>query len=546
VQIKTKKKLHLFLFTLFLSACGGGGDTQNLENVVDIVRPVISSANSFTVSENQTSIGSAVASISDYSTLNYSLSGADADAISINSSTGAMSFNSAPDYETKNSYAVKLNVAAGSVSTSQDITISISNTQEPISWVEASPESVGMDSGKLSDAFDKIFADGYWTQAALVIKDNKLIYERYRGLKSSEAEALENSPTRDKTYTVQERWGLRDINSVVTSWSTAKSITSVLIAIAVEQGFISSIDQSASDFIVEWANDSRNQITIRNLLDMQSGLHKVCWVNDGLAPCTRNGNDADIMYVDNQLQPCINREMAITGVTYPWHDSGATIFELGNYEYNNCDTMVLGEILFRATGKNIETYADIYLFSKIGMDVEWWQDNSIDGNYLSFCCIDATIRDFAKFGQLMLNNGLLDGEQIIPLSYINKIKDIPNNTPENFYDFPNSSYGLQFWTLYQTQIPNVGNFPVANSIYNTEGYDGQFILIDYANNMLVLRNSIYQPSIYATGERKWILTDLATTSNFIASLPGYMGLQGSHPSPLNPAEFLYDVTQAIN
>ena len=343
------------LSLIFIKACGGGGDAQNLATVVDIVRPVISSANSFTVSENQTSIGSAVASISDYSTLSYSLSGADADAISINSSTGVMSFNSAPDYETKNSYAVKLNVAAGSVLTSQDITISISNTQEPISWVEASPESVGMDSGKLSDAFDKIFADGYWTQAALVIKDNKLIYERYRGLKSSEAEALENSPTRDKTYTVQERWGLRDINSVVTSWSTAKSITSVLIAIAIEQGFISSIDQSASDFIVEWANDSRNQITIRNLLDMQSGLHKVCWVNDGLAPCTRNGNDADIMYVDNQLQPCINREMAITGVTYPWHDSGATIFELGNYEYNNCDTMVLGEILFRATGKNIET-----------------------------------------------------------------------------------------------------------------------------------------------------------------------------------------------
>ena len=89
MQIKTKKKLHLFLFTLFLSACGGGGDTQNLENVIDIVRPVISSANSFTVSENQTSIGSAVASISDYSTLSYSLSGADADAISINSSTGS-------------------------------------------------------------------------------------------------------------------------------------------------------------------------------------------------------------------------------------------------------------------------------------------------------------------------------------------------------------------------------------------------------------------------------------------------------------------------
>ncbi len=123
------KNHSLLMFLFLLNACGGGGGGGDAGYssmpVPQIVRPVISSANSFSVSENQTSIGSAVASISDYSTLSYSLTGADADAITINSSTGVMTFNSAPDYETKNLYAVKLNVAAGSVSTSQDITISI-------------------------------------------------------------------------------------------------------------------------------------------------------------------------------------------------------------------------------------------------------------------------------------------------------------------------------------------------------------------------------------------------------------------------------------
>ena len=120
----------LLLSLIFIKACGGGGgggDAETIAAVAEAVRPVISSASNFTVSENQTSIGTALASISNYSSLSYSLSGADASAISINSSTGVMTFNSAPDFETKNSYAVKLNVAAGSVTTSQDITIAVTD-----------------------------------------------------------------------------------------------------------------------------------------------------------------------------------------------------------------------------------------------------------------------------------------------------------------------------------------------------------------------------------------------------------------------------------
>ena len=124
-------KHHIILLSLILiKACGGGGgggDAETIAAVAEAVRPVISSASNFTVSENQTSIGTALASISNYSSLSYSLSGADASAISINSSTGVMTFNSAPDFETKNSYALKLNVAAGSVTTSQDITIAVTD-----------------------------------------------------------------------------------------------------------------------------------------------------------------------------------------------------------------------------------------------------------------------------------------------------------------------------------------------------------------------------------------------------------------------------------
>ena len=186
------KRLFIILI-IFLKACGGGGvDAEKSIAVAQAGVPIIISQSSFYVSENRTSIGTAVATAANSSVLKYSLSGIDANTISIDSATGVMTFNSAPDYETKNSYAVKLNVAAGSLSASQDITITISNVSEPIVWQLTEPESVGMSSTKLSDAFDKVLADGSYTQGALVIKDGKLVYERYRGIAVNEEKTLKD------------------------------------------------------------------------------------------------------------------------------------------------------------------------------------------------------------------------------------------------------------------------------------------------------------------------------------------------------------------
>ena len=119
-------------------------------------------------------------------------------------------------------------------------------------WEEASPESVGMNSTLLSEAFDTAFADGTYTQAAVVIKDNKLVYERYRGIATNEESTLINEGLLDpEGPSAQTRFGNRDKDSLVTSWSTAKSFASVLIGIAIGQDFIESLDQSASDFIDE-------------------------------------------------------------------------------------------------------------------------------------------------------------------------------------------------------------------------------------------------------------------------------------------------------
>ena len=114
-----------------LASCGGGGGggsnaaASNAYVAAAPAAPVISSASSYSVQENQTSIATATATDSDSSSLTFSLTGTDAGAISINSSTGVMTFNSAPVFETKNAYEVTLNVSDGALSAAKDLTISI-------------------------------------------------------------------------------------------------------------------------------------------------------------------------------------------------------------------------------------------------------------------------------------------------------------------------------------------------------------------------------------------------------------------------------------
>ncbi len=420
---------------------------------------------------------------------------------------------------------------------------SLPPTQTSI-WQEATPESVGMDAALLAQAFDQAFADGSFTQAALVIKDSKLVYERYRGILATEETRLTNATNLNS----QTLFGARDKDSLATTWSTAKSFTSVMIAIAIEQGFIESLSEPASTYIDEWQNDERASISIRNLLDMRSGLPLVCYdfVAQSLGTCPDPGSaGGNLVFSDDQMSACINRPMAATNVIQPWYSS-VSLWQSGTWLYSNCDTMVLGEILYRATGQDLQSYADVQLFSKIGMEAHWWRDNTssqVDGNYLAYCCLDATPRDFAKFGQLILNNGVWDGEQVIPSSYIDSIKNI---TVDSVVTQLNGvlSYGLQFWTLTPSPQDDGSVYPPANRIYSTIGFDGQYITLDFDNNMILVRNSLYSPVLSESGERKMsIIQNNAMESSLVGSLPNGLGLPTG--SNYSHQKLLYGVTKAI-
>ncbi len=426
----------------------------------------------------------------------------------------------------------------GSNSPSPEIIEPSSFPEHPLFWEVVSPSSVNLNEAKLNTAFDYAFADGTFTQSAIVIKDGKLAYERYRGILEGEIDSISNSTNLD-VETLQFLFGDRDQQSLSSSWSSAKSFTSFLIGIAESQGLISSINDSASMYITEWANDGRSEITIKNILDMRSGLEPMCFdfVNQNLRVCQNqldSGSGGDIVYSDDQLSGCINRNLAETGVIQPWY-SATEIYNKGDFKYSNCDTMILGEIIFRATGQDVQTFADYQLFSKINIEAFWWKDfvtsGQSNGNLLAYCCLDSNARDYAKFGYMLLLGGIWEGDSLSYNSYVNKIREL-------------EYYGLQFWKICAKSPDESGNCPENNFIHSTIGFDGQYIMVDFSRNIVVVRNSLYIPILNLSNERKMKLIPTSLdSSNWILTLPRASGASAN--STFNASVFYDLVTQAI-
>jgi CubicO group peptidase (beta-lactamase class C family) len=441
--------------------------------------------------------------------------------------------------------------SAPAVQTPVTPTPSAEPDQSAFDWSEADPESEGMNSDQLEFAFDMAFAEGSFTQAALVIRNKRIVYERYRGILDAERQSISAS-TFLSDASVTDSYGNRDRDSLVSSWSTAKSFTSIVIGIAIGQDYIQSLDESAANYINEWANDGRATISIRQLLDMRSGLVPVCFdpASKNLAECTEtDGSGGNLVYAEDQMSACIQRSLAPETGSPVWYLNGLVPYNRGAWLYSNCDSMILGEIIFRATGQSLQTYADVHLFSKLGMTAYWWRDNAAigqeNGNFLAYCCLDATARDFARFGQLILDGGIWEGEQIIPSGYIDALKNITQDSVVGPPYDSNFSYGLKFWTITPRQQDDGSLFPDEFTLFSTIGFDGQYIVIDFENDLIVVRNSLYNQSVNQGSELKMTVDSLdESQSNFTATLPN--GIGASLPSSFNVQKFLHQIYQSIN
>lgn len=421
----------------------------------------------------------------------------------------------------------------------------------PFDWEVLPPEAAGMNTERLEAAFDDAFADGTYTQAALVIKDGKLVYERYRGASDSERALLHQS-----LFSNSQDFEVRTKDSLATSWSVAKSFVSILVGIAIDQGRIDSINEPASRYISEWRNTDKSEITIKNLLDMRSGLVPICaTAEEGairLTDCNRyESSGGELVFAEDQRDLCINRRtLARTGIKQPWAPDDL-IWKKGYFLYSNCDTQVLGEILFAATGIPLQEYAERYLFSKIGMKAYWWRDNASGGHqtghYLAYCCLDTTPRDFARFGQLILNMGKWGSERIVSASYIQQIRDIVTTSRVRGGSY---SYGLKFWTVEPSQHEDGNLFPLPNTVLAALGFDEQIIMIDFENNLVVVRNSLHQPLLQKSLVRKMLVNSEDVNHTYAPlTLPDAASRllpDNTASSTFSGAGFLYGVSKSLN
>jgi len=268
------------------------------------------------------------------------------------------------------------------------------NTWPNTSWEVVDPSKVNMDQTKLQQALDYAFVDNRNTQAVVVIRHGVIVAEQYSD--------------------GNNRF------SLATSWSTAKSFTSALIGIAIEQGLIGSVDDKACLYLSEWDCDevvclsldcpkSRAEISIRDLLEMRSGLE-----DESI------GGFSIYSSADDQLFFALNR----TGVK----TSGT------EFLYSNSDSMILSGILETATGMSAKEFAERDLFPSIQMTGDWWSDK--EGHTMTYCCIDAISRDFARFGLLFARNGMWKESKIVTPEWVLESTSLAGGL---------SYYGLHWW-----------------------------------------------------------------------------------------------------
>ncbi len=248
--------------------------------------------------------------------------------------------------------------------------------------------------------------------------------------------------------------------SVNTSFSVAKSITSLLIGIAIDEGAINSAGDPITDYLPELKEkDARfEKITIDHLLDMRSGLK----FRDNDMPW---GDRARAYYSPRLRKRLMNLKIE--------NEPGL------KFEYNTYHPQLLGLILERTTGMNPAKYLEEKIWLKLGMefDASWSMDSKRSAMIKMESGINCRAVDLAKIGKIILEEGRYNGQRIVSETWVKKLMDY--NETNRFPGDKLVHYESAWWTLEPYQ-------QYRHAVY-ADGHLGQFLFVFPEENAIILR-----------------------------------------------------------
>lgn len=300
-------------------------------------------------------------------------------------------------------------------------------------WQISTPEDENIDWSTLKQAYELIYRDDRFTMARslLVFRNGKLVAEAYPN----------NTADIDPIYNIQ---------------SCTKSITSILMGIAIQKNHVDSLEERLFSIYPEYFDDNINKrsITIKDALTMQTGLE------------FDNGEHTQKLYKTET-----NSAQYVLSLNW--------LYQSGTFmNYNDGAPQLISKVIEKKTGMTLSEYADVNLFALLNIR-DWKWESAKDGSTFGAFSLFLKPRDIGKIGQLLLQNGKWNDQTLIDSTYLVEATNIKVSA-----NFGGEPYGFYFWIL-----------PAYNG-YAAIGHGGQFLFVVPEKQLVV----VYTAWPYTSGD----------------------------------------------
>ncbi len=287
------------------------------------------------------------------------------------------------------------------------------------------------------------YLDRAHVMAMVVLKNGRIVYETYRQ-------------------------GARADTPFV-SWSMAKSFTSTLVGLAAADGAIGSIDDPVTKYLPALRDSGYRDNSLRDLLDMSSGVQFI-----------EDYDASDSLEARAWIEGTVTRSVASYTDTFAWfkqrlHPPGT------HFYYASIEPAIAAWAVREATGQHPSNYLSEKIWQKIGAehDASWVLDRP-GGIEIGSCCINATARDYARFGLLFLNDGRVGREQVLPAGWVTQVRT--PNPQRPFLHATQRLRGLPFGYQYNWWL-----WPEEAQAISAHGVFGQQITIDFDDGVVIVQ-----------------------------------------------------------